>query len=598
MKHILLIFLYFFLAFFLSAQENKKVIYNIESPINGKTVSFTEFLNAIEKGNQLVPKDGKLYEYVIKDVKVRFIKEIDKGEGGMDKRFMSGAKPIVIKVNLRFSEIDFDPEFWFVPYRLHFEGHIWWTKVSHWQGYFVECVFKKSFAVFNSEIEFLDFVKCRFENGYRQHRSNTNDHLKFEDCVIDIQKDLVDGITQNNLGVETRPIILDNKVQNIDFTLQNCKILVNDSLRNKEQFFVHLKSSIFSNLRIINSEIQTSINLENATISNNFQLYETKLLGQILILGINMNPLGARLEWEIIKGKLGIFDAKKNITYNYHSRKNMPMPIFNELFSAYAIVYTGFKSQGNRYSTNQCYIEWKNLETEYLRQILAKDTKNTVIYFTYLMNVFLDIFCDYGTNPLKSLYMSVYVLMSFTMIYFFMPHNFGYQKKNFYSSLRLFIDYLHYSPALFRLLRAKKRNSNQLRNKFTLYWKILQKRKVPFFFYIVTIPDYILQYLRIRRIETWFWISNFIMKFTKSKQKINRFLGKIILFFLVFLLVFENIFLRLMDCLALSVNLFTTLGFGNTELKGLPMYITVLEGFIGWFLLSFFSLSLISQLIN
>ncbi|TAE67056.1 MAG: hypothetical protein EAZ85_15435, partial [Bacteroidetes bacterium] len=479
-------FFYYFLIIFyiclqhLSAQENKTAIYNLDSPINGKTVSFTEFLDALEKSNTLVPDDGKTYEYVVKDVKVRFMTQIDKGVGGMDKRFMNPtAKPIVIKANLRLADIDFDPEFWFVPYRLQFEGHVWWTKISHWQGYFVECVFKKSFAVFNSEIEFLDFVKCRFENGYRQHRSNTNDHLKFQDCVIDIQKNLVDNITKNNLGVETRPIILDNKVQNIDFTLQNCKILVQDSLRKKEQFFIHLKNSIFSNLRIINTEIQTSLHLENSTISNNFQLYETKLLGQILILGINMNPLGARLEWEIIKGKLAIYDMKKNIAYNYHSRKKMPLPIFNELFSAYAIVYTGFKSQGNRYSTNQCYIEWKNLETEYLRQNLEKNSQDTVIYFTYLMNVFLGIFCDYGTNPLKSLYMSVYVLMSFTMVYFFMPHNFGYQKKNFYSSLRLFIDYLHYSPSLFRLLRVQKTKSKLMRNKFDLYWKMLQKRKVP-----------------------------------------------------------------------------------------------------------------------
>lgn len=598
MHYFFTILLWLFSIAFLSAQDNKKVIYNIDSPINGKTVSFTEFLSAIEKGNELVPKDNKLYEYVIKDVKVRFIKEIDKGEGGMDKRFMSNAKPIVIKVNLRLSEIDFDPEFWFVPYRLHFEGHIWWTKISHWQGYFVECIFKKSFAVFNSEIEFLDFVKCKFENGYRQLRSNTNDHIKFDNCIIDIQKNLVDGIIQNNLGVETRPIILDNKVQNIDFTLQNCKILVNDSLRNKEQFFVHFKSSIFSNLRIINTEIQTSINLENATISNNFQLYETKLKGQILILGINMNPLGARLEWEIIKGKLGISDTKNNIIYNYGTRKNMPNAVFNELFSAYAIVYTGFKSQGNRYSTNQCYIEWKNLETEYLRQLLTKDNQNTVIYFTYLMNVFLDVFCDYGTNPLKSLYMSVYVLLTFTMIYFFMPHNFGYQKKNFYASLRLFLDYLHYSPALFRLLRTQKTKVNRLRNKHNLYWKTLQKRKVPLFFYWVAIPDYILQYFQRRKIAAWFSLSKLILQFTQSKNSYYRRFGKIILFFLVCLLVFENLFLRLMDCLALSINLFTTLGFGNTELKGLPMYITVLEGFIGWFLLSFFSLSLISQLIN
>jgi hypothetical protein len=593
------IFFFLCIACFSNLLAQKKILYNIESPINGKTVSFTEFLNALEKGNELVPQnDGKTYEYLVKDVKVRFVKEIDKGEGGMDKRFMSGAKPINIKANLRLSEIDFDPEFWFVPYRLNFEGHLWWTKLTHFQGYFVECNFKKSFAIFNSEIEFIDFVKCKFENGYRQHRSNTNDHLKFDECIIDIQQDLKDDITTNNLGVETRPFILDNKVQNIDLTIQNSKIRVVDSLRKKEQFFISLTNSIFSNLRLVNNQLETSLNLENSTISNNFQLWETQLTGQIFILGINMNPLGARLDWEIIKGKLAIYDHKKHLFYNYSTRKEMPLTIFNELFSAYAIVYTGFKSQGNRYSTNQCYIEWKNLETEYLRQNLKKDEKNTVIYFTYLMNVFLDVFCDYGTNPLKSLHMSVYVLLGFTLIYFFMPHNFGYQKKNFYTTLRLFLDYLHYSPALFRLLRTQKVKSKKLRDKYTIYWELLKKRKVPFYFYLVAIPDAILRYFYFKRIEFWYKISTNIMKFTKSKNRFTYFIGKVILLTLVLFLVLENLILRLLDCLALSVNLFTTLGFGNTELKGLPMYMSVLEGFIGWFLLSFFSLSLISQLIN
>jgi hypothetical protein len=69
-------------------------------------------------------------------------------------------------------------------------------------------------------------------------------------------------------------------------------------------------------------------------------------------------------------------------------------------------------------------------------------------------------------------------------------------------------------------------------------------------------------------------------------------------FLLIATVVIENLIFRALDSTALSINIFTTLGFGNTDAKGLPMYLTVLEGFIGWFLLSFFSLSLISQLIN
>ncbi len=270
-KKIISLLLLIFNFLISNAQENN-IVYNIESPINGKTVSFTEFIQAMKDGDKLVPKDGRTYEFVIKDVKVRFIKEIDKGKGGMDDRFINGGDTIEIESNLRIADIDFDPEFWFVPRLLKFKGHIWITNTIKLQARFKQCVFEKSLALLGNEVQFIDFDECRFENGFRCERGVTIDHLKFDNCIFDIKKDMVDNIIKENFGVETRTFILDNKIQNIDLTIQNSKFLVKEELRDSIRFFISLKGSVFSNLRFVNNEIETSLDLENSSISNNFQL--------------------------------------------------------------------------------------------------------------------------------------------------------------------------------------------------------------------------------------------------------------------------------------------------------------------------------------
>ena len=37
---------------------------------------------------------------------------------------------------------------------------------------------------------------------------------------------------------------------------------------------------------------------------------------------------------------------------------------------------------------------------------------------------------------------------------------------------------------------------------------------------------------------------------------------------------------------------------GEIHIKGLPRYLAIIQGFIGWFMLTIFSVSLISQLLN
>jgi hypothetical protein len=59
-----------------------------------------------------------------------------------------------------------------------------------------------------------------------------------------------------------------------------------------------------------------------------------------------------------------------------------------------------------------------------------------------------------------------------------------------------------------------------------------------------------------------------------------------------------DLFIKALNALMLSINTFTTLGFGEIPIKVLPRYLTIIQGFIGWFTLTIFSVSLISQLLN
>ncbi|MGB0390844.1 MAG: ion channel [Salibacteraceae bacterium] len=56
--------------------------------------------------------------------------------------------------------------------------------------------------------------------------------------------------------------------------------------------------------------------------------------------------------------------------------------------------------------------------------------------------------------------------------------------------------------------------------------------------------------------------------------------------------------IHILNALTLSLNAFTTLGFGDIPTHGAARYVTIVQGFIGWFLLTIFSVSLINQVLG
>jgi hypothetical protein len=68
-------------------------------------------------------------------------------------------------------------------------------------------------------------------------------------------------------------------------------------------------------------------------------------------------------------------------------------------------------------------------------------------------------------------------------------------------------------------------------------------------------------------------------------------------YFKPFFIMLGGFSLSLLNAFTLSLNSFVTLGFGTIPTKGLARYVCILQGFIGWFLLSIFTVALINQVL-
>ena len=60
----------------------------------------------------------------------------------------------------------------------------------------------------------------------------------------------------------------------------------------------------------------------------------------------------------------------------------------------------------------------------------------------------------------------------------------------------------------------------------------------------------------------------------------------------------KDLLISWFKAIILSLNAFVTLGFGAVPTTGVARYLCVIQGFIGWFLLSIFTVSLINQVLQ
>lgn len=270
---------------------------------------------------------------------------------------------------------------------------------------------------------------------------------------------------------------------------------------------------------------------------------------------------------------------------------------YDELMSRYKELHEIYKTRGDMKSANGCYIEMKDVETRRLLYIYETEGGMSN-YFTHKLNVWLGIFADYGTNPVKCILYAIKVILFFAFFYLLFFSKWDNINNKF--MLKRSQTFIHFFKADQKREEIYSDTYKEHINSFENFKKSVQEAKgqIPFFFFLFLRPVYWTARRKII-INEWFYNR---LDFTRkswasltNKQRLGYgtfYFGALMIYGLYLLMV------KLFTALVISFNSFSSLGFGSLSLSGVTRYLAMVEGFIGWLLLSVFSISLFSQIIQ
>ncbi|TNE55774.1 MAG: two pore domain potassium channel family protein [Bacteroidetes bacterium] len=265
--------------------------------------------------------------------------------------------------------------------------------------------------------------------------------------------------------------------------------------------------------------------------------------------------------------------------------------------SSYGTLYNFYKEKFNKRNANEVYIELKDLETQRLEH-LYHTKPSTSGFFKWKMNQFLKVFSDYGTNPTKSIIFSMYVILLFGAIYLFFPNSWDYHGKyRIVHRYGFLMQYMTRTANIQDIYLERRQCDFEEHHKFEAVIAESNNKVPKFFTFSAQLlnkwakADSLVVAFLLKRVDV---LKGKWVELSKGKKRWKA----VLLITMLVIGIIYDIFIKVLNALMLSINTFTTLGFGEIPIKGLPRYLAIVQGFIGWFLLTIFSVSLISQLME
>ncbi|NVK49605.1 MAG: two pore domain potassium channel family protein [Cyclobacteriaceae bacterium] len=369
---------------------------------------------------------------------------------------------------------------------------------------------------------------------------------------------------------------------------------------NGEANYIRFGGERLSELTIDNMAIE-DLNLQNTIIEETASITNNSFKS-VIATGTKFPDDNTYFPFDQISGKLyaqirkfGNQSPEKYFasdTMDFDQKEN-----YDQLIGSYKVLQDKYQKRGDQDSYNACYVEMKNLETRRLAHIYRKDP-SFKSFFTWKINQFLKTFSAYGTEPARAIIFSFYVIIAFALIYLLFPNHWDSHGKNrIMDRYRFFLKYVNRDSGIHEVYLDEKKPELLASEDFKFYLEE-QGKTAPKFFMATALPLYRWSVAGTKTFS-WFLSKVDVLNGTWSTTEDSKKAGKSVLIIGAFLIaLLYDILIKILNALMLSINTFTTLGFGEIPIKGLPRYLAIIQGFIGWFMLTIFSVSLISQLLN
>lgn len=508
--------------------------------------------------------------------------------------------------------------------QLNFNGKVTFTNCSGF--YITQCNFNKK-VDFTID-ENMNFYTKNLKRLYTYPYSNTNNQFSFMLCNFrgginynnssEDYTDLQFGIISSHIwSNQKRPNGSGFRYKNqtnfwltnntfygegeISISIEKGKMLDIDKNSFKNQtVLLNLKELDVKDVNISNNQFTNTVFIQIPPLNQGYDMpweqFSNKLIDDDKFSIYYVYKIFGMNEEDSFQPDDYLF-TKRNIDYYQNTLRTENQELFAAEMRLRGNFYNLYQQQHDTYSANMVYREMKDLETQRFAFLYHKNPSFDT-FFQWKINQFLKAFSVYGTKPSRAMVISLYVILAFALIYLFFPNSWDqHGRKRIMDRYTFFMKYMKKDAGIHEVyLEEKQPELMQYETFKTLVTD--SKEQVPKFFIVTGLPLYKWA-ISGTKLHAAFLSKVDIMKGTwQDLPKGKRFWKALLLIVTFLLAIVYDLCIKVLNALMLSINTFTTLGFGEIPIKGLPRYLAIIQGFIGWFMLTIFSVSLISQLLN
>ncbi len=522
--------------------------------------------------------------YLLRNAVIQFDPTKDQRFKAVDSAALAAFDTIAIQAQIQLEDITFEGDQFIAFSKISFEKNI-------------------SIEENGSSDLILVYNAVQFQSGLTLKRKKESSEYKLALFYSDIQGDVnievatSVGISDCKFGNQNKPEPIDSDTWAISIDQEDATLRIEDCYFYQQ----HQKDALLLNvnkiysLKIFGSYFEVDLDLSECTISD-LTLHTNSFKALVDLTNI---------EFGSAKSEIRMVPMSKRICVYSNDSLWIPtnIQVFEDttaserFFAVYRKLIDFYKTRGNRKEYNLAYTEMKDYETLYLQYDYVQNP-NLENWFIWKMNQFLATFSNYGTTPVKAILYAIRVILLFTLFFFFFHNDWNtFTQSKLMARMRLLSRYFRSEEGIAQLYE------DQTKPQYESYEEFLQyiqdgKKELPRIFLWIAKPLYTLSTSGMKVTNTLLRRAEFLdgkwVDLNKKKKGRTAFWTG--LFLLGSLLI--ALLLRIVNALMLSINSFTTLGFGDIPTKGLARYGAIIEGFIGWFLLTIFSVSLISQLLQ
>ena len=524
----------------------------------------------------------------------------------------------IIKYQLIFDNCSFEPNSnsQIVFQKFHFKQGV---RLNNCRGYglmFSRCVFEKTLELNDLQTRYFDIVGSHFYHSVDFNDVNVatstiagSFFLQTLEGDTNLERDF--GLVFYNKNEFDHLVLRNNEFISKVFLSHDSKSLVLSKFE-----ILHFENFNTDKLTIERCTFSCTPIFGNFSAATSFKLEESnQFKGKIIFKESPKIPTeGSIIPFSLLENRLGYFTESKDSADSYLSfmdytndgdfhtkdedRPWIRLDVESDIVPTYSKLLSIYRATSDSESHNKCFIKLKKIEED-IYKWRYKLTRSWTDAFRWGINWFLGKFSKYGTDPILTLMNCLKWIAIFAIFYMFFPseednlkyHNiqlalhryidhFSYEKKNFYTA-----DELYKAEVVELNIFKRALINNRLRLPPVL--SIFGKPFFRFSLFIVWIRHRIRSVIRFNIYQDW------SSQGRRGRLKMTSYISISLVGFLLWGLV-----MRVLNALALSLNAFVTLGYGEIMAKGVSRYLCVLEGLMGWFFLSIFSVALISQILS